>query len=75
MNGGFNSTEWKLQNFSVTPILREIKISESRVSKSAILTYLESLESQDLPIGQNSEPLNLKKLNNLTFANSKIDLT
>ena len=32
-------TVWKLQNFSVTQILREIKIGESKVSKSAILTH------------------------------------
>ena len=33
----------KLQNFSVTQILREIKVGKSRVSKSAILTHLEAL--------------------------------
>ena len=31
---------WKLQNFSVAQILREIKIDESRVSQSAILDEL-----------------------------------
>ena len=34
---------WKLHNFSVTHILREIKIGESRVSKSVILTNSEAL--------------------------------
>jgi len=34
---------WKLQSFSVTQILREIKFGKSRVPKSTILAYLESL--------------------------------
>ena len=34
---------WKFHNFSVTQILREIKISECRVTKAAILTYVEVL--------------------------------
>ena len=34
-------TMWKLQNFAITQILREIKIDESTVSKSAILARLE----------------------------------
>ena len=33
---------WKFHNFSSTQILREIKISECRVSKSAILSHLEA---------------------------------
>ena len=33
---------WKIQNFSATQILREIKVGESRVSKLAILAYLEA---------------------------------
>ena len=36
-------TVWKLQNFSVTQILREIKEGESKVSKSAILPHWEAL--------------------------------
>ena len=32
------------QDFPVTQILREIKVGEARVSKSAILTHLESLQ-------------------------------
>ena len=32
------STVWKIQNFLVTKILREFKVSTSRVSKSVILT-------------------------------------
>ena len=34
---------WKLQKFSVNQILREIKVSESTDSKTAILTHLEAL--------------------------------
>ena len=34
---------WKLQNFSVTQILREIKVDEFRVSKFARLTHLVAL--------------------------------
>ena len=37
---------WKLQNFPVTQILREIKIGKSKVSKSAILTNWEALKSE-----------------------------
>ena len=33
------NTVWKLQKFSVTQILREIKVGKSIVSKSAILTH------------------------------------
>ena len=36
---GQNVMVWKLQNFSETQILREIKIGESRVSKFATLTH------------------------------------
>ena len=36
-------TVWKLPNFSVIQILREIIVGESRVSKSTILTNLEVL--------------------------------
>ena len=36
-------TVWKLQDFSVTQILREIKVGQSRNTKSAILTHLETL--------------------------------
>ena len=35
---------WKLQDFSVSQILREIKVGGSRDSKSAILTHLETLK-------------------------------
>ena len=38
------SIMWKLQNFSVTQILREIKVSEFRVSKSVFVTHLEYLK-------------------------------
>ena len=33
-------TVWKLQDFSVTQILREIKVGQCRVSKAAILEAL-----------------------------------
>ena len=36
-------TVWKFHDFSITQILCEIKIGESRVSKSAIFTHLEAL--------------------------------
>ena len=36
-------TVWKVQNFSITQILREIKFGDSRSAKSTILTHLESL--------------------------------
>ena len=34
---------WKLQDFSITQILREIKFGEFGSAKSAILTHLEAL--------------------------------
>ena len=34
---------WKIINFSITQILREIKIGEFRVSKSAIFTNSDTL--------------------------------
>ena len=37
------STVRKLQNFSVTQILREIKVGAYRVSKCAVLTQLQAL--------------------------------
>ena len=43
-----NSTIWKLHNYFVTQILREIKVGKSRVSKSAILAHLEGLNSNFL---------------------------
>ena len=39
-----DNTVWKLQNFSVTQILREIKVGWYGVSKSSILTHLEALD-------------------------------
>ena len=35
---------WKFENYSVTQILREIKVGVSRVSKSAILRIAEALK-------------------------------
>ena len=43
MNNPLRDTVWKLHNFSITQILREIKVGDSRYAKSAILTHLESL--------------------------------
>ena len=40
--GVHRCTVWKLQNFPGTQILHEIKIGESRVSKSAMLTNWET---------------------------------
>ena len=40
---GSSATVWKLQNFTITQILREIKVGKTRVSKSAILTHWEAL--------------------------------
>ena len=37
-------TVWKLQNFSITQILREINFENSRSEKSAILTHFEALK-------------------------------
>ena len=37
------STVWKFHNFSITQILREINLWNSRSAKSAILTHLEAL--------------------------------
>ena len=34
---------WKLQDFHVTQILREINFGDSRSTKAAILTHLEAL--------------------------------
>ena len=36
-------TVWKFHELSITQILREIKVKDSRSAKSAILTYLELL--------------------------------
>ena len=38
-------TVWKFQDFSITQILREIIFGDSRNAKSAILTHLETLNS------------------------------
>ena len=37
-------TMWKFHDLSIIQILREINFRDSRVSKSAILTHLESLK-------------------------------
>ena len=38
------ATVWKLQSFSDTQILREIKLGECKISKFDILAYLEDLK-------------------------------
>ena len=61
-------TERKCKDFSITQILREIKIGDSRNAKSAILTHLEALNLEFYEFlhflkaeKQNSEPLKWKK--------------
>ena len=39
----YKQTVCKFRNFSITQILREINLGDSRSAKSAILTHLESL--------------------------------
>ena len=39
-----HSTVWKFQDFSTSQILREISFREFRRSKTAILTFLETLK-------------------------------
>ena len=39
----FELTVWKLQNFSITQILREIKVAKCRYPNSATFDYLEAL--------------------------------
>jgi len=67
-----SSTVWKLQNFTVNQILREIKLGKARDSKSAFLPKLEVmnfhfyaflyfLKSEFLPNQQNSESLKWHK--------------
>ena len=41
-------TEWKLQDFSVTQILREINFGESGSSKTSVFAILGALNSVDL---------------------------
>ena len=38
------TTVWKFHNFSFIQILREIKVSEFRSSKTGILTHLKTLQ-------------------------------
>ena len=38
-----HNTVWKFRNFTVTTILREIKVGWSKVKKSTILTCLDAL--------------------------------
>ena len=68
-------TMWKLQNFSVIQIIREIKIGQSTVSKVAIFRHLQALnfdflwnlaffEGSNSPNEQNSdsEPIKWQKV-------------
>ena len=42
---GRRTTVWKLQDFPITWILREINFGDFRSAKSAILTHLEGLNT------------------------------
>ena len=77
---------WKFHDFSITQILREINVEDSRIAKSEILTHLEALNFDfcaflHLPkteihqIKQNSEPQNWQKGSFGTSRWSKIDFT
>ena len=43
LGSGLYTTVWKFHDFSVTQILREINLEDSRSAKFAILTHLEAL--------------------------------
>ena len=71
---------WKIQNFSVTQILREINFGDSRSAKCAISTHSEGLnfvnlvdfslqKVQKFIKNQVSEPLNVSKWLILHFKN------
>ena len=70
---------WKFHDFSITQILREINVEDSRIAKSEILTHLEALNfdfcaflhlpKTEIHQNQNSETLNVL---NDTFSNSRI---
>ena len=75
-----NITMWKIYDFSITQILREINFWDSRSAKSAILTHIEalnfdfyeflhSLETEMYQIEQNSEPQKIRK--NSSFRTSR----
>ena len=49
---------WKLQNYSVTQILREIKVGEYKVSELTLLAHLETLNF-DYPFFAHFEGQNL----------------
>ena len=58
-----NLTEWKIQDFPVIQILREINFRDFRSSKTAIFSFLGAPNIANLVIFslQNSEPLNVFK--------------
>jgi len=71
---------WKFQDFSVTRILCEIGVGESRTSKNGVFAILAALnlvnladislkEVQKFIKNQNSEPLNVLKRQILYFEN------
>ena len=79
-------TVWKVQDFSVTHILREIKFGESRYTKTAVFAILRalkmvhlvncSLQKVQIPKIQNSNPLNVVKTADFcTFRIPEIDFT
>ena len=45
---GDSNTVWKFQDFSVTQILREIKVGESRSSKTAFFATFKALNFVNL---------------------------
>ena len=77
---------WKFQEFPTTQILREIKVAQTRVSQSAILTRLGAMnfdfssifafsEGCNLPKSKIQNPYHCKNGVGLTFAFSKNDFT
>ena len=68
-----HTTVWKLHNFSITQILREIKIGKSRVLKSAILTHWKALNFDFTKSAKFRARKMAKKFSTSRF--SKIDFT
>ena len=62
---------WKLHNFSVIHILREIKIGESRISKSAIL-HIESRVASFLHFLHDAKNVKAKNLSQKMGAKNAI---
>ena len=62
---------WKIQDFSVTQILREINFEESRSSKSAVSAILGPSISPKIHKSQNSVPANVLHCQILHFYNAQ----